>query len=135
MKFLSLPLLLSTSLLAFAAAAQAADDCADAQNQAEINACTGAAYKASDKRLNDLYGQYRQRLDAGQRKALTAAQKAWLNYRDLSCQFETAGAKGGSGYPMAYSNCLKAMTDNRIKELQALSDCQEGDFNCPAPKP
>ncbi|MBD9502694.1 DUF1311 domain-containing protein [Pseudomonas sp. PDM23] len=135
MKFLSLPLLLSTSLLAFAAAAQAADDCADAQTQAEINACTGAAYKASDKRLNDLYGQYRQRLDAGQRKALTAAQKAWLNYRDLSCQFETAGAKGGSGYPMAYSNCLKAMTDNRIKELQALSDCQEGDFNCPAPKP
>ncbi|QEY74391.1 lysozyme inhibitor LprI family protein [Pseudomonas denitrificans (nom. rej.)] len=127
-------LLLSLPLLVLSAAALA-DDCADAQTQAEINACTGAAYKASDKRLNDLNGQYRQRLDAGQRKALTAAQKAWLNYRDLSCQFETAGAKGGSGYPMAYSNCLKAMTDNRIKELQMLSDCQEGDFNCPAPKP
>ncbi|MFJ3264152.1 lysozyme inhibitor LprI family protein [Pseudomonas sp. NPDC086581] len=127
-------LLLSLPLLVLSAAALA-DDFAHAQTQAEINACTGAAYKASDKRLNDLYGQYRQRLDAGQKKALTAAQKAWLNYRDLSCQFETAGAKGGSGYPMAYSNCLKAMTENRIKELQTLSDCQEGDFNCPAPRP
>ncbi|MBD9634472.1 lysozyme inhibitor LprI family protein [Pseudomonas sp. PDM19] len=135
MKSLSFLLLLPASQLVFSAAAQAAADCADAQTQAEINACTGAAYKASDKRLNDLYGQYRQRLDAGQKKALTAAQKAWLNYRDLSCQFETAGAKGGSGYPMAYNNCLKVMTDNRIKELQVLSDCQEGDFNCPAPKP
>ncbi|MDF3866908.1 lysozyme inhibitor LprI family protein [Pseudomonas denitrificans (nom. rej.)] len=127
-------LLLSLPLLVLSAAVHA-DDCANAQTQGEINACTGAAYKASDKRLNDLYGQYRQRLDAGQKKALTAAQKAWLNYRDLSCQFETAGAKGGSGYPMAYNNCLKAMTDNRIKELQVLSDCQEGDFNCPAPRP
>lgn len=131
MKFLLLPL----CLLAISTFAQAADDCADAQTQAEINACTGAVYKASDKRLNDLYGQYRQRLDAGQKKALTAAQKAWLNYRDLSCKFEASGVEGGSGYPMAYSNCLKAMTDHRIKELQALSDCQEGDFNCPAPKP
>lgn len=131
----SLLLLLPASLLAFSAAAQAADDCADAQTQADINACTGSAYKASDKRLNDLYGQYRQRLDAGQKKALTAAQKAWLNYRDLSCQFETSSVGGGSGYSMAYSNCLKAMTDNRIKELQTLSDCQAGDFNCPAPKP
>ncbi|MDN6860828.1 SDR family NAD(P)-dependent oxidoreductase, partial [Pseudomonas sp. CAN2814] len=42
---------------------------------------------------------------------------------------DLAGAKGGSGYPMAYNSCLTAMTDNRIKELQALSDCQEGDFN------
>jgi uncharacterized protein YecT (DUF1311 family) len=135
MKSQLLTLLLPASLLAFATAAQAADDCANAQTQAEINACIGGAYKASDKQLNDLYGQYRQRLDAGQKKALTAAQKAWLNYRDLSCQFETAGAKGGSGYPMAYNSCLTAMTDNRTKELQALSDCQEGDFNCPAPKP
>ena len=130
MKFLLLPL----GLLAFSALAQAAADCADAQTQADINACIGSDYKASDKRLNDLYGQYRQRLDAGQKKALTAAQKAWLNYRDLSCKFETSSVEGGSGYPMAYSNCLKAMTDQRIKELQTLSDCQEGDFNCPAPK-
>jgi Uncharacterized protein conserved in bacteria len=131
MKYLLLPL----GLLALTTFAQAADDCADAQTQAAINACAGSAYKASDKRLNDLYGQYRQRLDAGQKKALTAAQKAWLNYRDLSCQFEASGVEGGSGYPMAYSNCLKSMTDKRIKELQTLSDCQEGDFNCPAPKP
>ncbi|MFV3367289.1 lysozyme inhibitor LprI family protein [Pseudomonas sp. NY15435] len=131
MKLLLLPL----ALLALCASARAASDCAGAQTQGEINACTGAAYKASDKRLNDLYGQYRQRLDAGQKKALTAAQKAWLNYRDLSCKFETSSVEGGSGYPMAYGNCLKAMTDQRIKELQTLSDCQEGDFNCPAPKP
>ncbi|WP_447755134.1 lysozyme inhibitor LprI family protein [Pseudomonas nicosulfuronedens] len=131
MKLLLLPL----GLLAISFFAQAADDCADAQTQGAINACTGAAYKASDKRLNDLYGQYRQRLDAGQKQALTAAQKAWLSYRDLSCQFETSSVGGGSGFQMAYSNCLETMTDNRIKELQVLSDCQEGDFNCPAPKP
>ena len=130
MKLLLLPL----GLLAFSSLAHA-DDCADAQTQGEINACIGAAYKASDQRLNNLYGEYRQRLDAGQKKALTAAQKAWLNYRDLSCRFETSGVEGGSGHPMAYSNCLKAMTDYRITELQTLSDCREGDFNCPAPKP
>ncbi|KAF1050747.1 MAG: hypothetical protein GAK43_02691 [Stenotrophomonas maltophilia] len=130
MKALFLPL----TLLALAPLAWA-DDCDNADTQSALNACTGAAYTASDAHLNQLYNDYRKRLDAGQKKALTTAQKAWLNYRDLSCKFETSGVEGGSGYPMAYNNCLKAMTDHRIAELQTLADCSEGDFNCPAPKP
>lgn len=112
-----------------------ASDCAAANDQASLNQCTASDYAAQDKRLNQVYGQYRARLTPEQKQQLKAAQLAWIEFRDLSCAFETSSVQGGSAYPMVLNGCLAAKTTMRIEELQRLADCPEGDLGCPAPAP
>ncbi|WP_370600319.1 lysozyme inhibitor LprI family protein [Pseudomonas nitroreducens] len=130
MKLMLLPL----GLLAASFAAQAAD-CANPMDQATFNACAAQEYSAADKRLNQVYNDYRQRLDARQKDGLKDAQQAWLRYRDLHCRFAASSVEGGSAYGMVFDGCLAEVTDARVKELKSLSSCEEGDFDCPAPKP
>lgn len=92
---------------------------------------THAAPLLPDVRLNAIYKAYMQRLDPAQKKSLTDAQRAWLNFRDLDCKFEASGVDGGSSYPMILRQCLDRKTDDRIKDLERLSTCQEGDLSCP----
>lgn len=130
MKLMLLPL----GLLAASFAAQAAD-CANPMDQATFNTCAAQEYSAADKRLNQVYNDYRQRLDARQKDRLKDAQQAWLHYRDLHCKFAASSVEGGSAYTMVFDGCLAEVTDARVKELKSLSACEEGDFDCPAPKP
>lgn len=127
-------LLISLSLLALAPLASAATDCDNAMDQATMNECAGQQYAASDKRLNQVYNDYRKRLDAKQKDGLKNAQQAWLKYRDLHCKFEASSVEGGSAYGMVFNGCLATVTDARMKELQAMSTCEEGDLSCVAPK-
>lgn len=108
-----------------------ADDCANATDQASLNQCAGADYAAQDKRLNQLYGEYRKGLDDGQKQQLKQAQLAWIKFRDLACAFELSNLEGGSAYPMQLNACLAQKTAARIKELEQLATCEEGDLSCP----
>lgn len=112
-----------------------ADDCANAMDQSSLNQCASADYAVQDKRLNQLYGDYRKRLDDGQKQQLKDAQLAWVKYRDLACAFESSAVEGGSAYPMVMNGCLSAKTSSRADELEQLSACEEGDLSCPAPAP
>ncbi|WP_445938718.1 lysozyme inhibitor LprI family protein [Pseudomonas sp.] len=125
-------LLISLGLLAVPAWA---DDCANAMDQFTLNQCAAADYAIQDKRLNQLYGDYRKRLDDGQKQQLKDVQLAWIMFRDLACAFESASVEGGSAYPMVMNGCLSAKTSSRADELEQLSACEEGDLSCPAPAP
>ncbi|WNF45187.1 lysozyme inhibitor LprI family protein [Pseudomonas sp. SG20056] len=110
-----------------------ADDCANAMDQLTLNQCAAAEYAAQDKRLNQLYGDYRKRLDDGQKQQLKDVQLAWIKFRDLACAFESASVEGGSAYPMVLNGCLTQKTAARVKELEQLAVCEEGDLSCPMP--
>ncbi|PXX49975.1 MULTISPECIES: lysozyme inhibitor LprI family protein [Aquitalea] len=110
----------------------AGDSCQHAMTQADMNVCAAKAHELADKQLNSLYQQYRQRLAADDQQRLTIAQRAWIGYRDAACRFETAQVSGGSIFPTIWLQCLTGKTENRIKELQKLLQCQEGDLDCPA---
>lgn len=109
-------------------------DCKNAATQSEMTQCAGESFKKADAQLNKTYNAYRARLNAGQQAKLKAAQLAWIKYRDLSCEFESSGAEGGSAYAMVRAGCFTDKTTTRLTELQELSVCQEGDLSCPAPK-
>lgn len=128
-------LLLAALTLLAAENAQAADDCANAQDQASMDVCAGEAFKTSDKQLNDLYKQVETRLkdDAGKTKLLVPAQRAWLAFRDAECAFSSSSVTGGSVYPMIHSMCLDGLTQLRVKDLQTYLACEDGDMSCPAP--
>lgn len=107
-------------------------DCGDQTTQSGMNQCTYGEYQKADKELNEVYSAYRSRLDASQKKQIKNVQLAWVKYRDLTCDFESSGVKGGSVYPFILQSCLTKMTLARLEELKFLANCEEGDLSCPA---
>ena len=110
------------------------DNCGDKRTQFEMNQCASAEYQQANTELNRLYNTYRSRLDKDQKRRIRDVQLAWVKFRDLACNFESSGVKGGSVYPFIMSSCLTTMTRERLDALSELADCEEGDLSCPAPK-
>ena len=107
--------------------------CEAPRHQLGMNTCAAQARTWADQELNRVYVAYKKRLPPNQAQQLRQAQLAWIKFRDASCVFESSGVEGGSAHPMVYLGCLTAKTQDRIKALQALSECKEGDLSCPAP--
>ncbi|WLG99453.1 lysozyme inhibitor LprI family protein [Pseudomonas beijingensis] len=128
-------LLLALTPLLFVAVAQA-DDCADAITQGEMNQCAAKENKAADNELNSLYKQITARLkdNPEAKKMLVKTQRAWIAFRDAECDFSASGVKGGSVYPLIYSNCITAQTKARVEAFKTYLKCKEGDLSCPVPE-
>lgn len=93
-------------------------DCRNAATQAEINQCVHQDFQQKDEELNRIYQQYYTKLDAIRKEQLKQAQRVWINFRDLSCQYEADYYQGGGLAPMVYSSCLKDKTKERINDLK-----------------
>jgi uncharacterized protein YecT (DUF1311 family) len=132
---MNIVMLTAAVVLAMPAFAFAKDNCANAQDQATLNQCADTAFKQSDKKLNELYGKIETRLkdDADTKKLLVQAQRDWDKFRDAECNFQTAGAAGGSMMPMLVAQCRDGLTQSRIKDFEGYLKCQEGDMSCPVP--
>ena len=127
---LSASIVLGVPVVAFAT-----DKCADPQDQSTMNECAGMAFKASDKKLNELYRQIETRLgdDAETKKLLIQAQRDWIKFRDAECSFQAAGVSGGSAMPMVVSMCMDGLTQTRVKDFEGYLSCEEGDMSCAVP--
>jgi uncharacterized protein YecT (DUF1311 family) len=114
--------------------AQDAPDCANALDQMTMNQCAYLDFEKADQALNTLWPRLRdearqQDTEEGEDKteyfdALLASQRAWLAYRDTECLRQSQEAKGGSMQPMLESGCRATMTEQRIKDLQAVPEQQ-----------
>lgn len=110
-------------------------DCNNASTQMDLNICADEDYQAADKALNEQYNRARKAMIAadassgangkGAEKALLAAQRAWLGYRDAECKVEGFLYEGGSMQPMIISGCMADLTRDRTKRLKALADGPE----------
>lgn len=129
--------LLLTAFTVCATGASAAEpDCKDPVTQSDMNLCAALDYEAADKELNAVWKLAHQQardMDAdeteaamkGAEKALLAAQRGWLAYRDGRCTLEGWAAHGGSMEPMLVSGCLAEMTRTRTKELRDFANGSE----------
>ena len=101
-----------------------AQNCDNAQNQAEINQCAYQEYSREDAELNWVWKEIqrsftRDRWDQKRKAALLASQRAWLAYRDKDCEGAVGTEwEGGSGRPMAVGFCLTALTKARTERLR-----------------
>jgi uncharacterized protein YecT (DUF1311 family) len=104
-------------------------DCENAMAQQEMNICSHQDYEKADKELNVVWKQARaaaKGMDAeqtdeamkGAEKALLAAQRGWIAYRDGQCELAGWEAHGGSMEPMLVSGCLAEMTRKRTTDLR-----------------
>jgi uncharacterized protein YecT (DUF1311 family) len=132
---MKIAMLTAATLLTVPALALAADKCADAVDQATMNTCADAAFKQSDKKLNELYRQIEARLkdDANTKKLLVQVQQDWVKFRDAECSFRTSASAGGTVAPMLISMCMDGLTQSRVKDFESYLKCREGDLSCPVP--
>ena len=103
---------------------------AAAQSQMELNAQAAADLRKSDQQLNAVYNKLRAKISDAGKKGLQTAQQSWLRFHDQECEFETMGTVGGSIHSMIVAICLTRLTDQRVKDLEAQLNCQEGDLSC-----
>lgn len=114
-----------------AARAQECDRNDDSQQM--MNICAGEDYQAADAKLNKTYQDLVGGNDARTNKLLQAAQRAWISFRNAECDYSTADSEGGSIHPLEVSECLTRLTNDRIKQLTAVANCEEGDVSCGSP--
>lgn len=126
--------LLCACLLAIALPAMAQerllDACMDtAQVQPEVNACGHDERVRADAEMNRVYQQVLRR-QPHHRKALVAAQRAWLAYRDaeMDARFPDAvAAPNGSSTPLCMALAMAELTRARTAVLRQWLDDGEGD--------
>ena len=105
--------------LALAAAPVWAQDCDDPSlSQQGINACLQESHGFWDGILNNAYQQVIAQSPADREDSLRQAQRAWITYRDLTCEMEAAEMAGGTGEGMARFRCLSRLTERRARDLE-----------------
>lgn len=105
---------------AFAGSAIAAENCKNPQSQLAMNTCAAKDYERDDARLNKTYKELVGKLEKDRRDKVKEVQIAWIKYRDLQCDFDSAGYEGGTMYSLVRSSCLSRMTKERTKDLKAM---------------
>ncbi|ARV59450.1 hypothetical protein BZZ01_13170 [Nostocales cyanobacterium HT-58-2] len=93
-------------------------DCNKAVTTPEMKYCSQQSYQAADKRLNQVYKKVTSTFNGEQKQILTAAQQAWIKFRDRNCDFEVYGNRGGTGYEIFRNGCLERLTTQRTKDLE-----------------
>jgi uncharacterized protein YecT (DUF1311 family) len=117
-------------LLATPALAQEVD-CSAPQAQVEMTFCAEQGWLAADAELNQAWDRAKataQSLDADQPatmrgiwQALLDGQRAWITYRDKTCEAEGGFMRGGTAEPMVIYACRERLTWIRVDELDTFA--------------
>ncbi|HBE21022.1 MAG TPA: hypothetical protein DEG17_22425 [Cyanobacteria bacterium UBA11149] len=93
-------------------------NCRNPNSNVEYKECAYRAYQAADRRLNQVYQQVISTLSGEEKQKLIDAELAWIKFRDLHCEFEVYGSRGGTGYGGFLSECLEQVTRERTAQLE-----------------
>lgn len=91
------------------------------------------SYKKADKELNRLYQNRLNEMPASFRPKFTKAQRAWIKFRDLDCDFQfypSDKVMAGTFARVSIIGCYEKYTLDRITYLKGLNQCEEGDLSC-----
>lgn len=109
-------------------AATAQDACEGAVTQQDLNRCVERSWLAADAELNAIWPKARdvaRAIDAdlptaqkGVWQALLDGQRAWITYRDKTCEAEGGPMRGGTAEPLLVFTCRERLTRERIDGLE-----------------
>jgi uncharacterized protein YecT (DUF1311 family) len=100
------------------AASKLIGHCGDAETQDVMNACFALEFDNANRQMNSTLEAALKQLDERDQASVRAAQKAWLQYRDLHCQAVGAiRVGGGSLEPTEVNSCKSDLTRVRTKEI------------------
>lgn len=104
-------------------AATAADRCAGSADEATLLRCRQAENNAAQRAVQQAVTRLHQRYadDEPERlKLLLAAQKAWRNFQQAECRFQTQESAGGPAHAVYLLSCQTTLAAHRLKALQAI---------------
>ena len=87
-----------------------------------MGACLDKEATMWDELLNSHYGELKSNLDKAQFAALQASQRAWIDMRDKTCEFEASLWNGGTGAGPAAIGCFMRETGQRATFLGSMLD-------------
>ena len=99
--------------------------------QISMTRCAEYHFIEQDLKLNDEYRELQRNLDGRDLNKLIAAQRAWISFRDLDCDFSTSDVEGGSMHPMMSMRCKQELTEARIAQLKEYIACTTVHGTCP----
>ena len=109
-------------LLALSSASSFALDCKNAVSMPDINECAAVDQKKVEDKLNQTYQGVLKSLDQDKdpdtKKALIAAQRAWVKFREADCQAVYQKSIGGTIRTVMYIGCMQNRAETRIKQLE-----------------
>jgi uncharacterized protein YecT (DUF1311 family) len=109
-------------LLAVCATSSFALDCDKAVSTSDINECARIGQEKVEKQLNVVYQDVLKTTAAPdaaeERKALIAAQRAWVKFREADCKAVYQKWAGGTIRGVMYTGCMQNRAETRIKELR-----------------
>ena len=88
-------------------------------SQVDMNACAFQAFQKQDHELNVTYARLVKAWGPEGAKQLQAAQRAWLQFRDLECIFESPDAEGSLG-PLEVATCKTELTKERLQDFKRM---------------
>lgn len=93
--------------------------CKGVSGTSELVECLDTASKAADSKLNETYGRVQSVLALRKTdlKNLVEAERAWIRFRDLTCEAESRLYGNGSGAQSARIACLEAQARYRNADL------------------
>jgi uncharacterized protein YecT (DUF1311 family) len=111
-------------------------NCTNPQTQIDMTQCAYQEWQVADAELNAAYERIMDNLKArdatlaaGEAKGsdvLRDAQRAWLTFRDKTCEVEGFAMRGGSAEPMVLASCKARLTWERITHLYRMLDAYGG---------
>lgn len=81
-----------------------------------IPQANSSSYAQADRKLNEVYQNFRSQLNPASENKLQTAELAWIKFRDANCAFE--GTQVANGETL----CKIRMTEQRTEELSQLMD-------------
>lgn len=93
----------------------------DCNSNAEMEKCSQDRYHGHDDELNVTYGKLSRSVSGNVRTDLRAAQRAWIVYRDATCNDAGDTSKFGKEVNLEKISCLDRMTEVRQMQLDYLS--------------
>ncbi|MGK7877128.1 MAG: lysozyme inhibitor LprI family protein [Xenococcaceae cyanobacterium] len=93
-------------------------NCLNPQTTTQMNQCSSQEAQATDQKLNQVYQLLIAEVSGKQKQRLLAAQVAWIDFRDKTCEYEKGQFEGGTLAPSTYSYCLARVTQQRVSDLE-----------------
>ena len=90
--------------------------------------CGELHLKRLDDALNAAWKKAYASLDGQSRKQLLQEQRAWIRFKDASCQFYANGSFGREGQVLHFYGCRGAIIEARVSDLKGIYElAHEGD--------
>jgi uncharacterized protein YecT (DUF1311 family) len=97
--------------------------CAE-ETQIALNSCAVQWSRTADFLRSLVYEELFWRVSEQTQAQLITTEQAWNSFRDVHCQEASEGVRGGSIYPLVYHTCRARVANDRIADLQRLSNSE-----------